>query len=53
LIDQAVNTRLEFEDADDKVTNFLSWQSTTEGRAANLPKIQELHKKILFSEWEK
>jgi len=52
LIDQIVNTRLEFEDVDDKVTNFLSWQRTVEGRAANLSKNRESHKEILFSEWE-
>lgn len=34
LIDQEVNTRLEFEDADDKVTDYLSWQSIEDGRAA-------------------
>ena len=37
---------------DNKVTNYLSWQSTEERRAAKLPKIQELHKEILFSKWE-
>ena len=52
LINQAVNTILEFEDADDKVTNYLSWKSTVEGRVANLPKIQESHKEVLFLEWE-
>lgn len=52
LIDHAVNTKLEFEYADDKVINYLSWQSTEEGRAAKVPNIQELHKEILFSEWE-
>jgi len=52
LIDQVVNTRLEFEDADDKVTNYLSLQSIEDGRVAKLPKIEESHKEILFSEWE-
>jgi len=52
LIDQEFNTRLEFEDADDKVTNFLKWQSEVEGRVANLLEIQEFHKEVLLSEWE-
>ena len=52
LIDQVVNTRLEFEDTDYKVTNYLSWQSIKDGRAAKFPKIEESHKEILFSEWE-
>lgn len=52
LIEQTVDTRLEFENADDKVYKFLSCQSPKEGMAANLPKIQESHKEILFSECE-
>lgn len=48
LIDHVVNTRLEFEVVDDKVTNYLSWQSTKDGRAAKLPKIEESHKEIVF-----
>lgn len=31
LINQVVNAMLEFEHADDKVTNYLSWQSTKDG----------------------
>jgi len=50
LIEHAVDTRLEF--ADDKLTKFLSWQSSEEGMAENLPKIQESHKEILFLEWQ-
>ena len=52
LIEKVVNTRLEFEDADEKISGFLTWQDTDEGIVANLPKIQESHKEILFAEWE-
>ena len=31
---------------------FSPGKSTEDGRAANLPKIEESHKTILFSEWE-
>jgi len=34
------------------VTNFLDWQDTDEGQAANFPKILESHKEILFMEWQ-
>lgn len=52
LIEKAVDTRLEFEKADEKITNFLSWQNLEEGMATNLLKTQETHKEILFSKWE-
>ena len=43
LIEKAVNTRPEFEDVDEKISGFLTWQDTDQGIAANLPKIQESH----------
>ena len=52
LIEKAVNTRLEFKDSNKKISGFLTWQDTDQGIAANLPKIQESHKEILFPEWE-
>jgi len=52
LIEHAIDTRLEFEIANDKITIFFSWQNSEQGMAANLLKIEESHKEILFSEWE-
>ena len=52
LIDKSVTLRQEIEDADDKIFEFLSWQDTEQGRKANLPRIEERHKEILFMEWE-
>lgn len=52
LIEKEVDRRLELEKENKKITNFLSWQNSEEGMAANLPKIQESHKEILFSKWE-
>jgi len=40
------------EQADETLTNFLKWQDTDEGQAANLPMILESHKEILFMEWK-
>ena len=52
LIDQVVNSILEFEDADDKIIDYISWQNIGKGRAAKSPVFEESHKEILFSEWE-
>ena len=48
LIYEAVTLRQEIDDADDKISQFLSWQDTEQGRKANLPRIEEKHKEILF-----
>ena len=34
----------DLEQADETLTNFLVWQDTSKGQAANLPKILESHK---------
>lgn len=51
MIEKLVDAKLNLEQDDDTLTNFLSWQETSEGQAANLPKILESHKEILFLEW--
>ena len=52
IIDKSIDARTDFEQADETLTNFLEWQDTDEGQAANLPKILESHKEILFMEWQ-
>jgi len=52
IIDKSVDARTDLEQADEILTNFLEWQGTDEGQAANLPKILESHKEILFMEWQ-
>lgn len=52
MIKKAVDTILELDKTDERLTNFLSWQDSKEGMATNLPRIQESHKEIFFSEWE-
>ena len=39
LINKSVTLRQEIEDFDDKISEFLSWQGTEEGRKANLARI--------------
>lgn len=52
MVDKSIDARLNLEHADERLTNFLSWQETKEGKAANLPQILESHKEILFAEWQ-
>ena len=44
--------RTDLDQADETLTNFLEWQDTDQGQVANLPKILESHKEILFTEWQ-
>ena len=50
IVDKSVDARQDLGHADETLTNFLAWQDTSEGQAANLPKILESHKEILFLE---
>lgn len=52
IIDKSVDSRTDFEQAEETLIDFLEWQDTDEGQAANLPKILESHKDILFMEWQ-
>jgi len=50
--EKSEKARTDLDQADETLTNFLEWQDTNEGQAANLPKILESHKEILFTEWQ-
>ena len=52
MIDKSVDARQNLEQTDETLTNLHAWQETSEGQAANLPKILESHKEILFLEWQ-
>ena len=52
LVDQLVDIMTYFYDVEEKITKFLSWQDSTEGILANIPRIEESHKCIVFREWE-
>ena len=51
LVDKSVTRTQEIEDIDYKIYELLSWQDIEQGRKANLPRIEERHKEILFMEW--
>ena len=44
--------RTDLDQAEETLTNFIEWQDFDVGRAANLLRILELHKEILFTEWQ-
>lgn len=50
LVNQTSNLRVNFNDINDKISGFITWQDTLEGKAADLPIIEEFHKEILFTD---
>lgn len=52
LMNQSSDLRVIFNDIDDKISGFITWQDTPEGRAIDLPRIEESHKEILFPDWD-
>lgn len=47
---KAIDQRTEFTDLNTRISKFIEWQETEEGKRANLPKIEETHKDILFTD---
>jgi len=48
---QVEKARNELDQAEEVITTFIYWQDSEQGREANLPRISETHKDILFTEW--
>ena len=44
--------RDDYNQAEEDITNYLEWQDSKSGKEANLPRILEVHKNILFTEWQ-
>ncbi len=51
ISEKVEKARIDLDQAEETLTNFLEWQDTDQGQAANLPRILESHKEILFTEW--
>lgn len=49
---QVEKARNELDQAEETITAYLDWQDSDVGKAANLPRIQETYKDILFTEWQ-
>ena len=41
--------RLEYNEIFKKVSDFITWKNTEDGRKGELPKLEESHKRILFA----
>jgi len=49
LMSQVVDIRLEYDEVLKRVSDFITWKNSEDGRKAYLAKLEELHKEILFS----
>jgi len=52
ITSQVVDLRLDYVLIYKKVSDYLNWQDSEEGKKAGLPKINESHKEILFNKWD-
>ena len=52
LFNQVVDQRLEYEEVDKNISEIISQQESEEGRKYDLPKIEESHRDILFTDWD-
>ena len=43
--------RTYYEDINNKISDFITWQDNTKGMKANLPRIQDSYKDLLFRYW--
>lgn len=49
LTSQVVDMRLECDEIHKNISNFITWKEMEDGRKVDLPKLEELHKYILFT----
>ena len=52
LARQVVDMRLENDEIHKRISDFITWQESKDERKANLPKLEESHKYILFIDWD-
>jgi len=50
--DQVEQIRAEYNQAEGDISDYLEWQDSKSGKQANPPRILEVHKNILFTEWQ-
>ena len=51
ITNQVVDLRLDYDTIYKKLSDFLSWQESEEGKKEGFPKIDESHKEMLFDKW--
>jgi len=52
LTSQVIEMRLEYDEIFKRISNHIIWKNTKEGRKADLPKLEESHKEIMFASWD-
>jgi len=52
LANQVIDMRFEYDEIHKSVSEFITWQELEDGRKADLPKLEESHKDILFTDWD-
>jgi len=52
LVDQLSDLRTYFDDIEEKIASYITWQDSVEGITVDLPRIEESHKETVLREWE-
>ena len=52
LMNRDFDMRVIFNEIDENISGYITLQDTPEGRVEDLPKIEESHKDILFTNWD-
>ena len=52
LTNTVIDQRIEFNELDTKISDYIEWQDSEEGRRSNLPKIKETYKDSIFTYWD-
>jgi len=52
ITSQVVDLRLDYDLIDKRISDYLIWQESKEGKKAGLLKINEAHKEMLFHKWD-
>ena len=52
ITSQVVDVRLDYDLIDKRISDYLIWQESEEGKKVGLLKINEAHKEMLFHKWD-
>ena len=52
LTNTVIGQRIEFNELNTKIFDYIEWKESEVGRKSSLPKIKETFKDILFTDWD-
>lgn len=52
LTNRVIDMRLEKDEIHKRTSDFITWQESEDERKADLPKLKESHKDIMFTDWD-